>query len=126
MGLKGDTMRRSSIAGLLTIVLTVFLAAPALAAGYDGEDTDTRLVDAKVVEVTDDHISVFAQTGVEHVIATADADTKVTREGKLVSLKDLRQGDVVTIELDADRPLKFARHINIAVRAGSDVASARP
>jgi len=117
---------RRSLASLFAIVLTVFMAAPALAAGADGEDTDTRLVDAKVVEVTDDHISVFAQTGVEHVIATADPDTKVTREGKLVSLRDLRQGDIVTVELDADRPLKFARHINIAARHDSDVASAKP
>jgi hypothetical protein len=119
-------MRRRSLASLFAIVLTAFIAAPALAAGYDGEDTDTRFVDAKVVEVTQDHISVFAQTGVEHVIATADTDTKVTREGKLVSLKDLRQGDTVTVELDADRPLKFARHINIAARPNSDVASAKP
>ena len=118
-------MRRRSLASLLAIVLTAFVAAPALA-GTDGEDTDTRFVDAQVVEVTDDHISVFARTGVEHVIAMTDGDTKVTREGKLVSLKDLRQGDVVTVELDADRPLKFARHINIAARTNSDVASAKP
>ena len=126
MGLEGNTMRRRSLTALFAIVLTAFVAAPALAVGTDGEDTDTRLVEAKVVEVTDDHISVFARSGVEHVIATADTDTKVTREGKLVSLKDLRQGDTVTVELDADRPLKFARHINIAARVNSDVASARP
>ena len=119
-------MRRKSLAGLVAIVLTALLAAPALAAGTDGEDTDTRMVDAKVVEVTDDHISVIARSGVEHVIATADTETKVTREGNLVSLKDLRQGDTVTVELDAENPLKFARHINIAARPGSDVASATP
>ena len=118
--------RRRSLATLVAIVLTALLAAPALVAGTDGEDTDTRLIDAKVVEVTDDHISVIARTGVEHVIAAADATTMVTREGKLVSLKDLRQGDTVTVDLDAENPLKFARHINIAVRSGSDVASATP
>lgn len=125
MGLEGKTMRRRSLASLIAIVLTAFIAAPALA-GTGGEDTDTRYVDAKVVEVTDDHISVIARTGVEHVIAAADTETKVTREGKLVSLRDLRQGDVVTVELDAANPLKFARHINIAVRSNSDVASATP
>ena len=114
-----------SLASLLAIVLTALLAGPALAA-TGGEDTDTRMVDAKVVEVTDDHISVIARSGVEHVIATADTETKVTREGKLVSLKDLRLGDTVTVELDAENPLKFARHINIAVRSNSDVASAKP
>ena len=119
-------MRRKSLAILVAIVLTTLLAAPALAAGTDGEDTDTRMVDAKVVEVTDDHISVIAQTGVEHVIAATDTTTMVTREGKLISLKDLRQGDIVTVELDAENPLKFARHINIAARPASDVASATP
>ncbi len=118
-------MRRKSFAILVAIVLTALLAAPALAAGT-GEDTDTRMVDAKVVEVTDDHISVIAQTGVEHVIAATDTTTMVTREGKLVSLRDLRQGDIVTVELDAENPVKFARHISIAVRAGGDVASATP
>ena len=116
--------RRSRVS-LIAIVLTALLAAPAWAA-TGGEDTDTRMVDAKVVEVTDDHISVIARTGVEHVIATADVATKVTIEGKQVSLKDLRQGDVVTVELDAENPLKFARRINIAVRSGSDVASVTP
>ncbi|HEV3468503.1 MAG TPA: hypothetical protein VG148_04225 [Pyrinomonadaceae bacterium] len=119
-------MKRKSLAGLIAIVLTALSAAPALAAGTDGEDTDTRMVDAKVVEVTDDHISVIARTGVEHVIATADTTTMVTREGKIVSLRDLRQGDIVTVELDAENPLKFARHINIASRPASDVASATP
>ena len=119
-------MRRRSLTALFAIVLTAFIAAPALALATDGEDTDTRFVNAKVVEVTEDHISVFARTGVEHVIATADTDTKVTREGKLISLRDLRQGDIVTVELDADRQLKFARHIDIAARSNSDVASARP
>lgn len=119
-------MRKRGLATVIALVMTALLAAPALAAGTDGEDTDTRMVDAKVVEVTDDHISVIARTGVEHVIATANATTKVTREGQSVSLRDLRQGDTVTVELDAESPLKFARHINIAVRTNSDVASATP
>jgi multidrug resistance efflux pump len=124
--IEGSTMRRKSLLGLMAIVLTALLAAPALAAGTDGDDTDTRMVDAKVVEVTPDHISVIARTGVEHVIAADDADTMVTREGKIVSLKDLRQGDTVTVELDAANPVKFAARINIAVRSASDVASATP
>jgi multidrug resistance efflux pump len=119
-------MRSRSLLSLLAIVLTAFLAAPALAVGTDGEDTDTRMVNAKVVEVTPDHISVIARTGVEHVIAAGDADTMVTREGKIVSLQDLRQGDIVTVELDAASPVKFAARINIAASAAGDVASATP
>lgn len=119
-------MRRRSLLSLTAIVLTALFAVPALAAGVDGDDTDTRMVDAKVVEVTADHISVIARSGVEHVIAADDADTMVTREGKVVSLGDLRQGDIVTVELDAANPIKFAARINIATRAGSDVASATP
>jgi hypothetical protein len=75
------------------------------------EDTDTRMIDARVVEVTDTRISVIARTGVEHVIAIDRTDTKVTIDGMGVSLQDVREGDVVTVELDANNPMKFARNI---------------
>lgn len=78
-----------------------------------GEDTDTRMIDARVVEVTDARISVMARTGVEHVIAIDRADTKVTIDGLVVTLQDLREGDVVTVDLDADNPMKFARNISM-------------
>ncbi|MBA3242365.1 MAG: hypothetical protein H0T60_14135 [Acidobacteria bacterium] len=90
------------------------------------EDTDTRFIDAKVVEVNEHHISVIARTGVEHVIAVENSDTLVRSKGTIVALKDLRKGDIVTVELDAVNPLKFARHIVIAVPANSEVATTEP
>jgi hypothetical protein len=120
-------MKRRSLAALFAVLLlTVFPTAAALAANADEEDTDTRLVDAKVVEVNERHISVIARTGVEHVIATDNADTLVRNKGTIVSLKDLRAGDIVTVELDALNPLKFARHIVIAVKSNSEVATTEP
>ncbi len=77
------------------------------------EDTDTRIVDAKVVEVTDARISVIARSGVEHVIAIDRTDTRVTIDGVVVSLKDVREGDLITVELDANNPVKFARNISM-------------
>jgi hypothetical protein len=100
--------------------------APAHAAS-DGaqQDTDVRKVDAKVVEVDDRRISIIARTGVEHVIATDAADTHVTLRGKRVELKKLRVGDIVTVDLDTESPLKFARRIIIGGQPGDTVASAR-
>lgn len=119
-------MRRKSLASLFAVLLTLVAYAPVLAAS-DGEqqDTDVRKVDAKVVEVNDRHISIVARTGVEHVIATDAADTHVTLKGKRVELKKLRVGDVVTVDLDAANPLKFARRIIIGEQAGETLASAR-
>ncbi len=77
------------------------------------EDSDTRMIDARVVEVTDARISIVARTGVEHVIAIDRTDTKVTIDGLVVALQDLREGDTVTVELDADNPMKFARNISM-------------
>ena len=118
-------MRRRSFATLFAIMLTLAAYAPALAATDGAEDTDVRKVDAKVVEVNDRHISIVARTGVEHVIATDAADTHVTLRGKRVELKKLRVGDVVTVELDAANPLKFARRIVIGEQSGDTLASAR-
>jgi hypothetical protein len=120
-------MRHKQLAAIFAALLLTFSAAATYAAAGDGEgDTDTRLVNAKVVEVTDEHISVMAQTGVEHVIAINRTDTKVTIEGRVVSLKDVKEGDVITIELDAQKRVKFAK--NIAIRAdanGAEVARNR-
>lgn len=105
-------MRQRYIAGIFVTLLLVFLcSAPVTAKNDDHQDTDTRMVDAKVVEVNDAHISVIARTGVEHVIAIDRTDTKVTINGQVVSLKDLREGDVVTVELDANKQVKFAKNI---------------
>ncbi len=118
--------RRSLVTLFAVLLLTVFSTAATFAANADEEDTDTRLVDAKVVEVNERHISVIAQTGVEHVIAINNSDTLVRSKGTIVSPKDLREGDIVTVELDALNPQKFARHIVIAVKANSEVATTEP
>jgi hypothetical protein len=112
-------MRHKHLAAIFAILLLTLSATAALAASGDDQskDTDTRLFNAKVVEVTDEHISVMAQTGVEHVIAINRTDTKVTIEGRVVSLKDVREGDVITIDLDAQKRVKFAK--NIAIRSDS-------
>jgi hypothetical protein len=104
-------------------MISLAVYAPAFAASDDEKDTDTRMVDAKVVEVNERHISVVARTGVEHVIATDAADTHVTLKGKRVAVKNLHVGDLVTVELDAMNPLKFARRIVIGEQAGSALAS---
>ncbi|HEX8773056.1 MAG TPA: hypothetical protein VF735_05580 [Pyrinomonadaceae bacterium] len=98
---------------LLTLFSSAQLARAAANIEDANEDTDTRMVDAKVVEVTDTRISVIARTGVEHVIAIDRTDTKVTIDGLGVSLQDVREGDVVTVELDAKNPMKFARNISM-------------
>jgi len=56
---------------------------------------------------------VMARTGVEHVISVDREGTKVTIDGEAVSLKDVREGDIVTIELDAQKPVKFAKNISM-------------
>lgn len=119
-------MKQKSLATLLAAILLTAFANAAVTYGLDDEDTDVRLVNAKVVEVTDGHVSVVTRTGVEHVIAIDGKDTKVRIEGRLVSLKDLREGDVVTIELDEVNPVKFAKNIEIAAQANSQVARAKP
>jgi hypothetical protein len=118
-------MRRKSLSAIIALTLIAAMQTAVLAADNE-EDTDTRLVSAKVVEVTDGRISVIARTGVEHVIAIDDKDTKVKVEGKLVSLKDVREGDMVTVELDELNPVKFARNIQISNQSGSQVARAKP
>ena len=101
------------------MLMFFFTAARAVASSDPSadQDTDTRMVDARVVEVTDARISVIARTGVEHVIAVDRLDTRVTIDGQVVSLKDVREGDVITTELDAYNSIKFAK--NIAVGSSS-------
>ena len=60
----------------------------------------------------------MARTGVEHVIAVDREGTKVTINGEAVSLKDLREGDIVTVELDAQKPVKFAKNIELRPEGG--------
>lgn len=118
-------MRQRYLAAIFAALLLGLFSVAVRAAsdGDNGEDTDLRLVDARVVEVTDTRISVIARTGVEHVIAIDRADTKVTIDGDEVSLKDLREGDVITVELDAQNPMMFAK--NISLRSDNNVEVAR-
>src|SRR5947209_269149 len=106
-------MKRKAIITLLAVLLLIFFATVVQAAGDNPkDDTDARMVGAKVLEVADSHISVMARTGVEHVIAVDNVKTKVTIDGQVVSLKDVREGDVVTVELDAKNPMMFAKNIS--------------
>lgn len=119
-------MRQRNLAALFAAILIAALSMPALADDAEAEDTDTRLFKAKVVEVTDARISVITRAGVEHVIAVDDKGTKVLLEGKAISFKELREGDVVTVELDALNPVKFAKNIEVANQEGRQVARAKP
>ena len=119
-------MNRRSLAIAISILVSLAAhAASVRAAVPNDDDTDARMVDAKFVEVNDNHISVVARTGVEHVIATNTSDTHVVRKGRRVKFKELKVGDMVTVELDAAKSMKFARHIVIGEKPSNDVASAR-
>lgn len=108
-------MRQRHIVSLLAALLLAFFSSSALAASDPdtNKDTDTRLVNARVVEVNDAHISVVARTGVEHVIAVDRADTKITLDGRVISLKEVREGDIITVELDAQKQVKYAKNISM-------------
>ncbi len=116
-------MKRRSLAVVLGILVSV--AAQTARAASDPEDSDIHMTDAKVVEVNDHHISVIARTGVEHVIAANASDTQVVRKGRRVKFKQLKVGDVVTVQLDAAKQVKFARHIIIGEEPSGDLASAQ-
>ena len=87
--------------------------AQAASSARDEKDTDTRLVNAEVTEITEARVAVMAQTGVEHVIAVDSERTRVTRDGQSISIKEVREGDIITIELDEKNPIKFARNISM-------------
>ena len=85
----------------------------AQAARLDDDDTDKRLVNVRIVEVTNEHISVVTPEGVEHVISVCQINTQVRRGKQYVHCKDLRVDDVVTIVLDEEKPIKFAKNIEV-------------
>jgi hypothetical protein len=105
-------MKQKALASYLVIMLLMLFSNAINTRARDGdEDTDNRFVQARIVEVAESHISVMARTGVEHVIAVDRQGTKVTIDGQVVSLKDVREGDIATIELDARKQVKFATNI---------------
>jgi len=105
-------MKKRSLVIILAAILLLFFVTQ-VAGKVKGEDTDTLIVGAKVVEVAESHISVMARSGVEHVIAVDGTGTRVTIDGRAVSLKNVREGDVVTVELDAKKLVKFAKNISL-------------
>jgi hypothetical protein len=110
---------------IFCIALLVALGAGRAALAADSnDDTDLRLVNARVVEVTDRHISVLTRTGIEHVIAVDRADTRVKRGGRYVTCAELQKDDIVTVELDEARQVKFAKQIEITRAASTEVARA--
>jgi hypothetical protein len=124
-GREAKEMKRRTLATLMAAILGVFLSTAAHAATANTEDSDTRFVDAKVVEVTEQRISVIARSGVEHVIALDAVGTRVSLGGSDVRPADLKVGDVVTVTLDAESPLKLARQITVGVPAGGFARLAR-
>ena len=113
-------MKRHSLATTFFFALLLALGPAALAA--DDNDTDTRLVGARIVEVCETRISVITRNNVEHVIAVDGSGTKVRVGDRLVPLGELQTGDVVTVELDEANPVKFASDILINVRAAQQSA----
>lgn len=109
-------MRRKNLAAFFTGMIIMLLSINAQAA-FSRDDTDTLLVDAEVMEITDARLSVIARTGVEHVIAIDTEKTRVSRDGKSISIKEVREGDLITIELDEKNPMKFARNISMQGQA---------
>lgn len=107
-------MKQKRLAVMLALLLSLIGSAAMVAPSQaQAEDTDTRMMGARVVEVAESHISVMARSGVEHVIAVDAAGTKVTVSGETASLKDIRDGDLVTVELDAKKSVKFAKRIEV-------------
>jgi hypothetical protein len=115
-----------AITGFLFAVLMTTSATTGTATVNNDPGTNSRIVEARVVEATDARISVIAQTGVEHVIAVDGAGTKVKVDGQPMSPKDVRVGDIITVELDEMNPVKFAKNIDITLSSNSQVARARP
>ena len=115
-------MTKRLLAAAALAMLLSFSPNLALASGDDDADTDTRFVKARVVEVGERRIAVITRSEVEHVIAVDGETTKVRVGERLVSVKDLREGDVVTVELDEANPVKFARNITVGVRLAEQTA----
>jgi hypothetical protein len=109
--MKMKTFNRA-ILGALALMLMLG-ANVASAAGLNDNDVEGRLVDVRVVEVSDERISVVTREGVEHVIAVCQINTQVKRGKQYVHSKDLRVDDVVTIVLDEAKTVKFAKNIEV-------------
>ena len=107
-------MKRYNLAILGSLVLMLTVGANlANAAGFNDDEAEGRLVNVRVVEVGEERISVMTREGVEHVIAVCQIKTQVRRGKQFVHCKDLRVDDIVTVMLDAEKPVKFAKNIEV-------------
>jgi hypothetical protein len=108
---KMKTFNRAVLSALALMLM--FGASVAQATSLNDSDADARLVNVRVVEVGDGRISVVTREGVEHVIAVCQINTQVKRGKQYVHAKDLRVDDVVTIVLDEEKTVKFAKNIEV-------------
>lgn len=116
-------MNRRTFSALALALLLALGQSAAFAASDDKDaDTDTRLVGARLVEVCETRISVMTRGNIEHVIAVDGARTKVRIGERVVAVKELQTGDVVTVELEEENPVKFARDIQASPRAAEQAA----
>jgi hypothetical protein len=112
--MKKAVSRNFAILSLLIVVACYGYATPGpTARTHDWDNDDNRFENARVVEVTDSRISIIASDGIEHVIAVDADHTDVKRDGKIVSLKDLRVGDIVSVQLDEKNAVMFAKNIEL-------------
>ncbi len=118
-------MRRQTYITLgIALWLTLGMAGQVLAGTEGNDDTDGRLIDARVVEINDKHLSVMARSGVEHVICIDQTGTRVKRGDSYVTVAELRKGDIVIVEMDEAKQVKFAKQIEITRAANEQVARA--
>jgi len=106
-------MKTFNRAILGALALMLMLGVNVAQAASPDDDAEGRLVNVRVVEVSDERISVMTREGVEHVIAVCQINTQVKRGKQYVHSKDLRVDDVVTIVLDEEKPIKFAKNIEV-------------
>ncbi len=118
------TQRNSGIKfKTLLVICLVLLGVSKSVAAHD--EIDNRFVDTMVTEVSESSIAILAVTGVEHVIALDKNKTKVMIDGKEVGPGQIKEGDIVTIELDAKNPCKLARQIELNSTSGDQLAQVR-
>lgn len=116
----------SKIASVLALMICAqvgLMTAQARASSEDG--VESSYVDARVVEVSATRIAVIAKSGVEHVVAIDGKKTKVYLEGRAVMADEIKEGDIVTVELDLNNPIKLARSIEMASSLGNQLAKNR-
>lgn len=123
-------MKRLTITSKITLILALsmfvqFGSITAQANDPSEETAEGSFVDAKVVEVSAMRIAVIAKSGVEHVIAIDGKKTKVILEGRAVLAEQIKEGDIVTVQLDIENPMKVARSIELASQLGNQLAKNR-